>query len=379
MTLEVTKAPPVLQSQDFYVPAFEVKVGERPAKRDVIHDITQVTYKDSLTEVDSFDITINNWDSAKRQFKYVDQSLFDPGQKVELWMGYFGKDNLRLMLKGEITSLRPDFPSGGQPTLVISGLNLMHSFRRKQETKVYRKTTDHDIARKIQSRLGLEIKLEANAVGASQNYDYIFQDNQYDILFLIERARYIGYDLFIIEEGERGNSGPSRLYFGPSNRVKRVSYDLEYGRTLIDFHPNLDIANQISKVTVQGWNPVTKQRINESVNRKQVDIKGLNCAERQSTIDKYLEKREEVINNKPVNSATEARTLAKETLEKIVKNMVTASGSVVGLPDLRTGSILRIRGLGECFSGRYFVTGTTHTIGSSGYTTQFNCRLEEPR
>jgi uncharacterized protein len=221
--------------------------------------------------------------------------------------------------------------------------------------------------------------LEANAVGASQNYDYIFQDNQYDILFLIERARYIGYDLFIIEEGERGNSGPSRLYFGPSNRVKRVSYDLEYGRTLIDFHPNLDIANQISKVTVQGWNPVTKQRINESVNRKQVDIKGLNCAERQSTIDKYLEKREEVINNKPVNSATEARTLAKETLEKIVKNMVTASGSVVGLPDLRTGSILRIRGLGECFSGRYFVTGTTHTIGSSGYTTQFNCRLEEPR
>jgi len=39
--------------------------------------------------------------------------------------------------------------------------------------------------------------------------------------------------------------------------------------------------------------------------------------------------------------------------------------------------VVFIRGLGDRFSGRYFVTGTTHTIGGSGYTTQFQCRMEE--
>ena len=59
------------------------------------------------------------------------------------------------------------------------------------------------------------------------------------------------------------------------------------------------------------------------------------------------------------------------------KQMVKGSGSTVGLPELRAGTVLHIGGLDECFNGRYFVTGTTHTIGGSGYTTKFDCRLEE--
>jgi phage protein D len=39
--------------------------------------------------------------------------------------------------------------------------------------------------------------------------------------------------------------------------------------------------------------------------------------------------------------------------------------------------VIEIDGLGARFSGRYFVTATTHAIGDSGYTTQFECRLEE--
>ena len=37
----------------------------------------QVTYKDSLTDVDSFEITINNWDAGSRTFKYSDDYLFE--------------------------------------------------------------------------------------------------------------------------------------------------------------------------------------------------------------------------------------------------------------------------------------------------------------
>src|SRR6185295_10977871 len=110
---------------DFYVPTFQVKLRGRPLGADIVRDIIQVSYKDNLQEVDSFEISINNWDAETRAYKYIDQDLFDPGKELELWMGYFGADSMRLMIKGQITSLKPNFPAAGQPTLAISGLNLI--------------------------------------------------------------------------------------------------------------------------------------------------------------------------------------------------------------------------------------------------------------
>src|SRR5438128_880237 len=127
-------AIPIYQGQDFYVPYFQVKLRGRPLGQDVLRDVMSVTYKDNIAEIDTFEITINNWDAEKRTFKYSDDDLFDPGKQIELWMGYYGKDRLRLMLKGEITALKPTFPAGGQPALGVSGLNLLHRLRTKQES-----------------------------------------------------------------------------------------------------------------------------------------------------------------------------------------------------------------------------------------------------
>jgi phage protein D len=56
--------------------------------------------------------------------------------------------------------------------------------------------------------------------------------------------------------------------------------------------------------------------------------------------------------------------------------MVEATGTSVGLPELRAGQQLLIRGLGARFSGVYFVTKTTHTLNDSGYVTKFTARRE---
>src|SRR5439155_9878438 len=136
------QAMPIYEGQDFYVPYFEVKIEGRPQGQDVIKDILSVSYKDNIQELDSFDITINNWDAAKRDFKYSDQKLFDPGKRIELWMGYYGNNRLRLMLKGQITSLRPSFPAGGGSTLTISGLNILYKLRTTQVSDTYGDMTD---------------------------------------------------------------------------------------------------------------------------------------------------------------------------------------------------------------------------------------------
>src|SRR5690349_11454456 len=187
----------IYEGQDFYVPQFTLKVRGQKQGQGVIHDVLQVSYRDNIEEIDNFEITINNWDADERDFKYSNSNLFNPGQEVELSMGYFGSDPLRLMIRGQITSLRPTFPAGGQPTLVISGLNLLHRLRTKQETHIYEKLTDRQIAERIGQRLKIKVDAKPPADGNEIKYDYLIQDNEYDIVFLMKRARRIGYDLFV--------------------------------------------------------------------------------------------------------------------------------------------------------------------------------------
>ncbi|HKQ04333.1 MAG TPA: hypothetical protein VJ464_04320 [Blastocatellia bacterium] len=370
-----TEAVPIYGGQDFYVPQFQVKIAGRPPGQDVIRDIQQVSYKDNIQEIDSFEITINNWDAAERAFKYSDSNLFDPGKELELWMGYFGKDSLRLMIRGQITALRPAFPASGSSTLAISGLNVLHKLRTKQESHAYENMTDSQIARLVGSRLGIKI-LTGNGAG-EEKYKYIFQDNQYDIIFLMERARRIGYELVAEEQGQNGQAAETVLKFAPSLNTRKLTYRLSYGRSLIEFKPDLTTANQVGEVTVRGWDSLNKKKIEYTAKRSEIVTKGVGAEGNQSAIEQSFNQRKEIIATKPIESEAEAKTLAVQTLEKIAKDMVKGSGSTVGLPDLRAGNVVEIDGLGKRFTGRYFITSTTHAIGDSGYTTQFECRREE--
>jgi len=367
---------PIFQGQDFYVPYFEVKVGDKPLGRETIRDIIQVSYKDNLKDIDSFEITINNWDAAKLRFKYSDGNLFLPGKKAELWMGYYGKDRYRLMLTGEITSLRPSFPAGGQPTLVVGGLNLLHQFRKKQRSYAYRDLTDTGIARLIAKEVGAELKPAPKAAN-EEKFPYLLQDNQYDIVFLMERARRIGYDLFVEEGGNKGKAAKPLLYFGPSENVKKKTYELFYGKSLIEFSPELTTAKQVNEVVVRGWSTTKKQVIEGKATRADLETKGLGKKGGQDEIASAFNEKKEVVADRPIANEKEAKQLAINTLRSIANDMVKGNGSTLGLPDLRTGNVVVIGGLGSRFSGRYFVTGTTHSISHGGYTTQFECRREE--
>jgi uncharacterized protein len=372
MSGTATGAVPIYEGQDFYVPAFEVKLAGRPAGRDVVRDILSVSYKDSVAEIDSFEISINNWDAETRAFKYSDKKLFDPGQQIELSMGYQGA--LRTMLKGDITSLRPSFPAGGGSTLSVSGLNVLQRFRTQQESRTYPDMTDSEIAEQIAQRL--KVKIETVKATDEPRIKYLIQDNQYDIIFLMERARRSGYDI-LVEERPSGTSAETVLVYRPSTTVHRPAYRLTYGKSLIEFSPELTTAKQVGKVTVRGWDNVRKQPITYTATRAELATKGVGAKGGQDAIEKSVEQKAEIIASHPVESEAEARKLAIEIFEGIAKEMVKANGSVPGLNDVRAGTVLEIDGVGDRFSGRYFVVSTTHAIGDSGYTTQFECRREE--
>jgi phage protein D len=378
-------AIPIYQdNEDFFVPFFEVKIGNRGASdadlrdlpEDVIRDVMQVTYKDKIDEIDSFEITVNNWDAA-------DDHLFEPGRKVRLIMGYrHGNRNERQMLDGEITTVEPTFPESGPLTMSVRGLNVLHSLKKKQHTFAWEKKRDSDIAKEIGANplsdkkpgLNIEVRIDQDARNSEPEEPFVFMNNQYDILFLIQRARVHGYTVYLDMDGK---TGKKFLYFGPSQRLRNVTYKLEWGRSMVEFKPTITTTNQVSQVTVRGWNRRTQKPI-EGVAK--LGDKGIDINTDQAAVASAVQDKEEIVADRPVENDQQAKAMAKDILLHQLKEMVKCSGATVGLPDLRAGRKAEIAGtaLGPRLSGEYFIVGSTHIIGDSGYRTTFTARRERP-
>jgi phage protein D len=369
----------IYKDQDFYVPAFIVKVQNEELKRVVMNDILNVTYTDSLTNLDSFDMTVNNWDAGAKKFdqtafKYSDKDTFNPWKDVEVQMGYYrnGKSEMRTMLIGEITTLTPNFPQGGMPTLNVRGLNLFHRFRTKQEIV-------ESIATEVRKKSPkLKLKLDdqdyANNIKKEEKIPYLLMNNQFPIVFLIERARDLGYEL-TMEEASQGGNREVIFHYRPTSDVKRKTYILEWGVSLMNFQPTLQCANQVAELTVRGWNPQTKKPIKVTVKRN--EIKGIVTPSDLNVTEPDLTKKVEIVIDRPIQNEAEAKLLATNRLRQIGEVLVEAKGKTIGVPDLRAGSKVEIKGLGTRFSGTYLITGTTHSIGDGGYTTEFTGRMEK--
>lgn len=406
----VTLAQESVDRGGFYVPVFEIKIEGVGLPDDVLRDVTQLTYKDNIKELDSFELTVNNWNPATNSFKYIGSEtaetlkseplyrLFEPCNKeVLVSMGY--GDYLRVMLTGTFTTMEPNFPSGGAPTLTVRGLNVLHQLRRKQYTYAWEEKTDSEIAKDIATLKDKETKknrfpmpVETDPNVQEPKLTYLAQKNQHDIDFLLARARARGYVVFIIEADPEVAGSERRLYFGPSESVARlfpgsanvvrggglrdVTFELEWGRSLIDFKPTLTTANQIKSVTVNGWDRKKKEKISETVT---LDDPKLNRNEDLYELLQKCDPREECVVDWPVFTKDEAKKRALAILNDRQKEMVKATGTTVGLPDLRAGKLIQLKGMGSRFSGTYFVTDTTHTIGPSGYTTKFGARREDDK
>lgn len=385
---------------EFYIPRFEVHAmgGSLPA--DTLRDIMSITYKDNVKEIDSFDITLGNWDSTARRLKYVGPeiapagspsspetrryNLFNPGaREFVLKLGY--QTRLTTMTRGTVTSLEPSFVAGAAPTLTVRLLNVLHRLRDKQRSQHWSNKKDSQIAQSIKTlsdpatQKKLKVRTSKTASSTEKPLVYVAQENQYDIDFLLMRARNAGYVVYVDSEIKNGQL-EEFLYFGPSDekhpRQRDVTYELEWGISLIDFKPKLSMAKQVKSVEVRSWDREKNKAIRNKVDLKHPDIK-VNRDLIPLLTEPAVQPREEVVCNEPQPTPQQAERRAVAVLSDRLKEMVTAAVTTVGLPDLRAGRRVVIKGVGAHFSGTYFVTDSTHTINEQGYTTQFNARREE--
>lgn len=359
--------------QNFYAPKFNILVdGESVFKFKRPAEIFSVTVNNSLENADDFSFTVNNpieVEASKRDFPYLRDGVFEVGKDIVIKMGYIDHKNLDTVLTGLITGVDITFPANGISQLTVRGYDYSHKMMKQKRSENYgsseQQVTFSDIVRKINSDQDYQFNL-SGVKNTREQHRQIKQDQESDYDFIKRKlADRISYEFFIQQ---------NKLYFRPpANDQTSFITSLSWGKSLISFSPQVNIASQISAVEVRHWDPASQQPI---VGRAGAGDEQGRDRQGSSGAERVRQSQGETVQHiwRPVNSQEEAEGLARSILNKISEGLVKGSGECLGIPMIMPGKNIELIGLGKKFSKVYYIEKTTHTVSSAGYKTTFHVK-----
>lgn len=361
-----------LPDVDYYAPRFRVTVAGQELDAETLSDVLQIKVTMEKNGLSNFSMTLNNWDEQITEFpkfKYSDSETFNIGTELRIEMGY--SDKLVPMLVGQINSLTTKFPESGTSTVEVGGtdkfIRIKGSKPKDGDKLVFVNQPDWQIAQYIADKNGLSIEVTREG----PTHERVVQPkDQSDADFLLELAKRNEFDLFMDPA-----SGVIQFIKPKDGRDGRsiVVFEFAWGQNLIEFSPKISANNQVSSVTVRGWNPQTKQSFAYTANASDLPQTGNSGKTGPQSAGQVAPRgKEDIIVDAAVISADEARRLAISRLVKRAYTFKTGSGRVMGQPEMRPGANVQLSGLGKRFSGTYQITKVDHSIGGSGYSTTFD-------
>jgi hypothetical protein len=192
-------------------PNFKVTVrGEEldPESHGDVLDLKVTLDSDGMSQ---FDFTLNNWDDRKTRFKYSDFGRIDLLSRVGIRMGYAG--DLVWMMNGLITTLNPQFPDAGPPTMAVSGEGLAYLMKDNKPggdagVTYEAALSELDIVERVATvRHHIPVRrdpLDQAGAALEPVGKPVIQKNQDDITFLRERAGRLGYVVYVQTDPDTG-------------------------------------------------------------------------------------------------------------------------------------------------------------------------------
>lgn len=337
----------------YYAPDFLVKIQGLTLEADVTNAIIDLTYDNNLDTADMFTLRLNNAD-----LRFTDSALFDVGKNVEIYMGYVG--DMHPMMLGEITAVSPSFPQSGAPTLTVTGYDKSHRLRHNSPARFpFKYINDSIIAAQIAAENMLIPIIDPAPMPPQKNVPQTGSD----WALLQELADRNYFQVYVYWD---------KLYFRfPRPQTEMVT--LEWGKNLSSFSPRLSTSAQFGIQEIRGYDYELAQKIVAvlPVISLGTDLDDITERLGNNFFDRLVNLGRNVIRNQPVSNYIEAEVLAKSILRQMLEGLYEGSGTCIGIPTIRAGDMIEIRGIGKRFSGKYKLSKVTHTINESGYQTQF--------
>lgn len=299
---------------------------------------------------------------------------FTPWQRVTVSAGF--DDRPDVLIDGYVAGVAPRFEAvEADSHLLVWGYDASYAMDLDEKVKAWPDKKYSDIASELFNAYGLEASIGEGAAGTITD-TRVVQDKDKDLLiqrgtdwrFLRQLAARVGFDVFV-----RGGKG----YFRPPELSRAPQKDLvvhmgDVLTNVIWFEPRL-AGDLPTKVSAQRANVLTKAVEKVEVNASPLRALGGRAG------DALRGGRN--VSAQPLALASPEPLVSEQALEAFAtairrRNdwLVSGEGELDGMlygRALRADGVVLIKGAGQTFSGRYYVTEVTHRLTPEGYTQHF--------
>jgi hypothetical protein len=387
--------------QPMYVPDFRLAIDGAEIPTALRNSITSVRFQEGLGAADRLEVGIGNVNLRWLQqhikglgfqpfptglrvgplstVSPTPPGLFDIDNKVEMAMGY-APGPFEGLFVGEVTGVEASFPSGGAPTMTLVAHDYLHRLAEGSYARGFGPLPDFIVASILAIEHSLVPSIEPVVMEASTAIavvNFIFkgagtkQKNQSNLELLNEIAD--RYDAEFNVEGDV-------LYVTRFQKEYTPRLTLTWGESLLEFSPKITTVGQsvgvAFKFTLREIPLDFLVKVYYDFDRESVGIvvvpgvaapTAMTGGPVFTVVDRPI--------GSPADIANSALVIAHELRTKL-NNRLTGTGSCIGDPRIRAGAVIRLEGLGPDFSGDYRVKSVTHSLQTSGYTTNFEVRKE---
>jgi len=269
------------------------------------------------------------------------------------------------LISGYITQLRPDFdPEPTACTLEVWGLDGSVLMDREQVRKAWTNKKDSDIAREILGTYGIAATIEDTELVHEEAVSTILQ-RETDMQLLRRLALRNGYECYV--EGTTGFFRSPQIDGSPQPLLAAHFGD---ETTLTSFSVEVD-ALAPANVAMSQIDRLSKEALDVSAEASLETVLGGTDA--QGVLGPGVDPGKVYVGTNVATGSAEMTALCQGLFHRgqwFVKVQGTVAGNLYGHV-LKPRRTVTIKGVGETYSGLYYVTHVTHSFSADGYVQTF--------
>jgi phage protein D/phage baseplate assembly protein gpV len=280
-----------------------------------------------------------------------------------------GEASGEALFMGEITGLEGEYGVSGQ-RVTLRAYDLSHRLHRGKRTEAYPNAKDSDIAKRLAKEAGLKV-VEAEITDSVTVHPYVSQINLTDWEFLRARSREIGFEVgvtdgkFIFRKAQVNQNAPSE-----GDLLSTGALQMVFGSDLLEFHPRVSAAAQVTDVYARGWSYLDKREVVGHATTADCNSAPA-ISSKPSDIAKKFPTKPYVVTDRALTTQAEADAAAKGAAHQSSAALGEADGVARGNVKIRAGATMSISAVSPCFVGAWTVTNSRHVFNQSGYKTSF--------
>lgn len=347
----------VPENARYSVPSFKLLSEGKDVSN--AYPILSLTVDRVVNRVPTARIVVRDGSAADAKFTASDSADLIPGKKVEIAIGYDGKD--QKIFKGLIVKHAIKVGANGDSILSLYCKEVATKLTVGRHSRYFVDSRDSDA---IETIINTYKGLSAEVKSTQGKHPEIVQYYTTDWDFILSRAEMNG-QIILVED--------NKLKVKPPTNSGSPVATLKYGTNLLEFEAEMDARSQYKAVKTKAWSYADQAVIEAEGTEPSLsnlgNLAGLDLAN-VINLNSLELRHSGHIQSQELKAWADAQML-KSRLAKIRGRVKTK-----GFPEAAPDMLVKLEGVGARFTGLAYVSGIRHEMVSSAWFTHLQLGLD---